>query len=221
MAYWAEAIGLDRPLEYRPSDADMKRGWELIQKAEALKPNTQRERDYLEAAEILYRPDERNYATRNHEYSERLEKTFTAYSDDTEAAVFYALSLITRADTEHPVEDSEKAIAILNPVFAQHPDHPGIAHYIIHAADTPGLAAQGLDAARQYAQIAPAAPHALHMPSHIFAQAETLAGGHSGESRIIARDTESDCRCWRRKSAVRDGISGIRIFADQGGYQGK
>ena len=67
MAYWAEAIGVYRPLEYRPSDADMKRGWELIQKAGALKANSERERDYLEAAEILYRPDERTYATRNHE----------------------------------------------------------------------------------------------------------------------------------------------------------
>lgn len=170
MAYWAQAIGLYRVLAYRQSDADMKRGWELVQKAAELKPKTQRERDYIEAAETLYRADERTYATRNHEYSKQLQKIFEAYPDDTEAAVFYALSLITWADSEHPVKDSEKAMAILNPIFAKHPDHPGIAHYIIHATDTPPLAAQGLDAARHYAQIAPAAPHALHMPSHIFAR---------------------------------------------------
>jgi hypothetical protein len=170
VAYWAQAIGLYRPLVYRPSDADMKQGWGLIRKAEELKLKTPRERDYVEAAEYLYRPDERTYETRNHEYSGQLEKVNKAYPEDTEAAVFYALSLITWADSSHPMNDSEKAIAILNPVFAKHPDHPGVAHYIIHAADTPGLASKGLDAARHYAQIAPAAPHALHMPSHIFAR---------------------------------------------------
>jgi tetratricopeptide (TPR) repeat protein len=170
MAYWGEAIGLYRPLAYLPSAADLKRGWELVQKAEQLAAKTPREQDHVEAAEILYRPDARNYVARNHEYSAQLEKIYKAYPDDTEAAVFYALSVLTFADSGHPIEDSEKTIAILNPVFAQHPDHPGVAHYIIHAADNPQLASQGLEAARHYAQIAPAAPHALHMPSHIFAR---------------------------------------------------
>jgi len=170
MADWAQAIGLYRPLAYQPSDADMQKGWELIQKADEFKPKTPREKDYVEAAMLLYRPDARSYTQRNNEYSARLEKIHTAYSEDTEAAVFYALSVLTLADSGHPIEDSEKAIAILNPIFSQHPDHPGVAHYIIHAADAPQLASQGLDAARHYAQIAPAAPHALHMPSHIFAR---------------------------------------------------
>ena len=170
MAYWAEAMALYRPLAYSPSADDMKRAWELIQKATQLNATTQRERDYLKAAEILFRPDARNYAARNHEYSAQLEKICSTYPDDTEATVFYALSLLTLADSNHPIEDDKKAIAILNPVFASHPDHPGIAHCIIHAADNPQLAAEGLSAARKYAQIAPAAPHALHMPSHIFAR---------------------------------------------------
>jgi hypothetical protein len=170
IAYWARAIGLYRPLAYLPTDADIKNGWDLVQRARQLTPKTQRERDYLKAAEILYRPDARNYATRNHEYSVAVEKISETYPDDTEAAVLYALSLLTFADSAHPIQDSEKAIAILNPIFSRQPDHPGAAHYIIHAADNPQLAQEGLAAARRYAQVAPAAPHALHMPSHIFAR---------------------------------------------------
>jgi hypothetical protein len=170
MAFWAQAIGLYRPLAYLPSDADMKRGWELVQTAEHLTVKTPRERDYLHTAEVLYRPDTRNYVTRNHDYSAELERIYTGYTDDIEAAVFYALSVLTYADSNDRVENWKKALVILNPIFAAHPNHPGVAHYIIHAADNPQLAQQGLAAARKYAQIAPQAPHALHMPSHIFAR---------------------------------------------------
>jgi tetratricopeptide (TPR) repeat protein len=170
MAYWAEAVGLYRPLAYQPGADDMKQGWELIHKADQFGAKTQRERDYLKAAEVLYRPDARDYASRNHEYSAALKKVSSDYPDDPEASVFYALSLLTLADSDHPTDDARRAIAILNVIFAAHPDHPGVAHYIIHASDDPQLAADGLVAARQYAQIAPAAPHALHMPSHIFAR---------------------------------------------------
>jgi hypothetical protein len=112
--------------------------------------------------------------------------------------VFYALSLLTWADSPNPVRDSERAIAILNPIFAEHPDHPGIAHYIIHAADTPGLAAQGLDAARHYAQIAPAAPHALHMPSHIFARLGLWQEDIKSNLASLHAAPESECATARR-----------------------
>ena len=170
MAYWAEAIGLYRPLAYAPSDADSKLGWEFIQKAKELGPKTPRERGYVKAAEVLYRPDERSYRVRNHQYSSALGQLRKSCPNDPEAAVFYALSLLTLADSEHPLANSEKAIAILNPIFQENPEHPGVAHYLIHAADSPRLAHLGLEAARRYAEIAPAAPHALHMPSHIFAR---------------------------------------------------
>lgn len=170
MAYWAEALGLYRPLAYLPADADMRRGWILVQKAIELGPKTQRERDYVQAAVALYRPDERSYSTRNHDYCAATEKLYKDYPEDREASVFYALSLLTWADSDHPTEDSEKAIAILSAVFRDNPNHPGVAHYLIHATDSPGLAEMGLEAARRYAQIAPASPHALHMPSHIFAR---------------------------------------------------
>jgi len=171
MAYWAEAIGLYRPLAYRPSDSAMEQGWTLIQKAQALHPKTQRERDYVDALAVFYRNDSRDYETRNREYSETMEKAYRQYPADDEAAVFYAMSLLTWGpDKDHPLINPEKAIEILNRVFEKNPNHPGVAHYLIHAADSPQLAPLGLAAARRYAQIAPAAPHALHMPSHIFAR---------------------------------------------------
>jgi hypothetical protein len=144
---------------------------ELIQKAKSLDFKTQRERDYLEAAALLYRPDGGTFSERNHQYSEAVEKVHEDYPNDPEASVSYTLSLLTRADSEHAISDAEKAIAILNPLFRENPDHPGVAHDLIDAADSPQLAHMGLEAARRYAQIAPASPHALHMPSHIFENA--------------------------------------------------
>jgi tetratricopeptide (TPR) repeat protein len=171
MAYWAKAIGLYRPLVYRPTDSDMKQGWALVQKAQAMHPKTARERDYIDALAVFYRNDDRDYETRTRQYSEAMERVYEQYSDDHEAAVFYSLSLLTwEPDHDHPLDNEKKAIAILNRVFEQNPNHPGAAHYLIHATDAPHLAPLGLEAARRYAQIAPAAPHALHMPSHIFAR---------------------------------------------------
>jgi tetratricopeptide (TPR) repeat protein len=171
MAYWAEAIGLYRPLAYRPSDSDMKQGWTLVQKAQTLNAKTQREHDYIDSAAIFYRSDSRDYEARSRQYSEAMEKLYRQYPADMEAAVFYAVSLLTWSpDKDHPLTNPQKAIEILNPVFERNPNHPGVAHYLIHAADIPQLAPLGLAAARRYAQIAPAAPHALHMPSHIFAR---------------------------------------------------
>jgi tetratricopeptide (TPR) repeat protein len=171
MAYWAAAIGLYRPLAYRPSQSDMTQGLMLTQKAEALHASTQRERDYIDALAVYYRNDNRSYEVRNREYSEAMEKVYRQNPGDTEAAVFYALALLTwEPDKDHPLSNAKQAIEILNVVFEKNPNHPGVAHYLIHASDSPQLAPSGLAAAHRYAQIAPAAPHALHMPSHIFAR---------------------------------------------------
>ena len=94
MAYWGGAIGLYPPLAYRPTDPDMEQGWEMIQKAQTLGPKTQRERDYLDALAVFYRSDDRDYDTRNRQYSAALEKVYKDYPTDQEAAVFYALSLL-------------------------------------------------------------------------------------------------------------------------------
>ena len=173
MAPWAQAIGLYRPLAYLPSDEDNRNAWSLLQKAKSLQPKTPREKDYIAAAEAIFDPTVPKFDDRNNHYSEALKRLHATYPDDTEASVFYALSLITLSDNNHTNRQqahNEEAISILNPIFEQHPDHPGIAHYLIHASDSPQLASRGLAAARRYAQIAPASPHALHMPSHIFAR---------------------------------------------------
>jgi tetratricopeptide (TPR) repeat protein len=100
-----------------------------------------------------------------------MKKVYETYPDDHEAAVFYALSLLASAPhLDTTFANRKQAAAILEKLFAIEPDHPGVAHYLIHAYDKPQLAPLGLPAARRYAQVAPAAPHALHMPSHIFAR---------------------------------------------------
>ncbi len=172
MAYWGQAMSLYHQLWSRPDAADLKRGWNLLRKARAIGARTQRERDYIEALSAFYR----KYGKVDHEkratsYAQAMEKVSQKYPEDGEAAVFYALSLLASApDHDTTLENPKKAIAILNKLFEQEPDHPGVAHYLIHAADNPQLAELGLPAARRYAEVAPASPHAVHMPSHIFAR---------------------------------------------------
>jgi hypothetical protein len=104
-------------------------------------------------------------------YSDAMGRLYQQYPTDVEAGAFYALSLLAAAPPKDTTHDSEKkAVAILNTLFQQQPDHPGLAHYIIHACDSPDMAPLGLDAARRYAAIAPSSAHAVHMPSHIFAR---------------------------------------------------
>jgi tetratricopeptide (TPR) repeat protein len=171
MAHWGEAMSLLRQLVSRPEESDLKRGWELIQRAQAIGAKTQRERDYIEALAFFYRDYEKlDFEKRVEAYSRAMEKVHEEYPKDQQAAVFYALSLLTWSTDSDPLTNPKKAIAILNQVFEANPNDPGAAHYLIHAADAPQLAQLGLTAARRYAQIAPGAPHALHMPSHIFAR---------------------------------------------------
>src|SRR6185369_9573770 len=171
MIYWGEAMSLLRQLVSRPEDADLKRGSELVRTAKAADTKTQRESDYISALALFYRDyDKTAYEQRMEAYSRAMEKVYQRYPKDQQAAVFYALSLLTWDVDHDPLANPKQAIAILNHVFKENPNDPGAAHYLIHASDAPQLAQLGLLAARRYAQIAPAAPHALHMPSHIFAR---------------------------------------------------
>jgi tetratricopeptide (TPR) repeat protein len=172
IAYWGEAMSLFHQLWSRPEESDLKEGWDLIRKGQAIGAKTQRERDYIDGLAIFYRDyDKVDHEQRCMAYSHAMEKVYHSYPKDNEAAVFYALSLLTWApDANTALNNAKQAIAILNRLFAADPDDPGVAHYLIHAADDPRLAQLGLPAARRYAQIAPASPHALHMPSHIFAR---------------------------------------------------
>lgn len=170
MAYWGMAMTHYHAIWEAPGPADLRQGWEAAEKAKAVGAKTQRERDYLAAIETFYRDFTRlDHRTRALAYETAMEQLQAKYPDDREAAIFYALAL--RADA--PAEDrtyanQKKAGAILEKIFPGQPEHPGIAHYLIHCYDYPGLAERGLEAARRYAQIAPDSPHALHMPSHIF-----------------------------------------------------
>ncbi|HUI41014.1 MAG TPA: hypothetical protein VL523_03490 [Terriglobia bacterium] len=170
IAYWGQAMTLWHGLWERPQAASLATGHDEVQKAESLKAKTAREREYIAAAAAFYQDDSKlEYAARAMAYSKAMGQVHQHYLEDGDAAAFYALSLIDLpAHGAADLANRENAIAILNTLFAAEPDHPGAAHYLIHACDTPELASQGLDAARRYAKIAPDSAHALHMPSHIF-----------------------------------------------------
>jgi tetratricopeptide (TPR) repeat protein len=169
IAYWGRAMALYHQLWDFPGATTLKDGHGYAAQAAKLDAKTDRERDYIAAAAAFYQDDGKlSHTDRVKAYVSAMEKLHRDFPDDTEGAAFYALSLVSLADHEDELANRKKAIAILDPLFAQHPDNPGVAHYLIHAADTPELAPQGLEAARHYAQIAPDSSHALHMPSHIF-----------------------------------------------------
>jgi hypothetical protein len=138
--------------------------------ARAANPKTARERAYVEAVSRLY-TDTANTDQRSRvqAYESAMAAVSAAYPDDTEAAIFYALALAAAADPADKTYARQlKAGAILESLYVQYPDHPGLAHYIIHAYDVPPLAARAAGAALHYSEIAPSTPHALHMPSHTF-----------------------------------------------------
>lgn len=169
IAYWGEAMSLYHQLWSRPSEADLKRAHELLARAQSIKAKTQRERDYIDALVIFYRDaDKVDHKQRADAYSLAMHKVYASYPTDHEAAVFYALSLLGSGSDDTAVQHEKEAISILNKLFSEEPDHPGVAHYLIHACDNPQFAQQGLAAARKYASIASSSPHAVHMPSHIF-----------------------------------------------------
>ncbi len=145
-------------------------GANAIARAEATGFKTERERAYVMAVKRLY-DDAANVSERKRTvaYEEAMVRLAASYPDDIEARIFYALAIDQDVDpTDKTFAQRMKAGAILEEEFAKQPDHPGIAHYIIHNYDVPPLASRSLIAARHYAEIAPAAPHALHMPSHTF-----------------------------------------------------
>ena len=128
-----------------------------------------REKAYIEALAAYYREDGNDTAAHSHEFEQKMGEVQAAYPDDSEAAIFHALSLsITAPKTDKTFANQRQCGEILEPIFKKQPHHPGVAHYIIHCYDNPVLAEKGLTAARMYAKIAPASAHANHMPSHLF-----------------------------------------------------
>jgi hypothetical protein len=171
MAHWGTAMSIWHQLWNHPDAATINRGQAEIKLAKSLHPKTSRERDYIAAMESFYRGKTREYHDRANTYSKAMETAYQQNPDDREAAAFYALSLLaSEPDNDTTFANRKLAAAVLEKLFAVEPDHPGVAHYLIHSYDKPQLAQLGLPAALRYAKIAPSAPHALHMPSHIFAR---------------------------------------------------
>ena len=172
IAYWGIAMSLQQnPLTGQEPNANATKDALMgLDRAKAIGAKTQRERDYLAAVDLIYRDaDNIDFRARRLAYEKAMAALSQRYPEDTEAAIFYALSLdMTASLTDKTYANQLKAAAILEKVLLQQPEHPGVAHYLIHSYDYPTIAERGLPAARIYAQIAPNNPHALHMPSHIF-----------------------------------------------------
>ena len=170
MGYWGIAMSHWYPLWFPPSPAALKAGAEAVEKAVAAGPKTEREKDYIVAIAAFYRDsDKLDHRTRAVAYEKAMEQVYLRYPEDREAAAFYGLALNASAlPTDKTYANQRKAAEILNKVWAEQPNHPGVVHYLIHSDDSPQFAEAGLDAAICYSKIAPDVPHALHMPSHIF-----------------------------------------------------
>jgi hypothetical protein len=170
IAYWGIALGLVDNPHFGPPAPNLPLGLAAIQAAKATGAKTQRERDYIDALALLYVDyDKTTRAARIQSYLKAMEELAARYPDDDEAQILYAITLnVAASPSDKTYAYQLKGAAILEPIFKRQPRHPGVAHYLIHLYDYPVIAEKGLDAARRYAEIAPAAPHALHMPSHIF-----------------------------------------------------
>ncbi|HEY3129583.1 MAG TPA: tetratricopeptide repeat protein [Acidobacteriota bacterium] len=170
MAYWGFAMSLYHPVWVPPDPSELKRGWNAIERAKLIGGKTEREKEYIAAVDVFFRDsDKLDHRTRALAYEKAMERLYRRYPNDREAAVFYSLALLgTALPSDKTYNKQKKAADILNSVLVEAPEHPGVAHYIIHSYDYPQLASLALPAARTYANLAPSSPHALHMPSHIF-----------------------------------------------------
>ena len=174
MAWWGVAFTHAHPILSSPTDSDIAAGMAALVRADVARTKSPREAAYIAALQELYtgiRSDPTSQQSHAARYAQMMGSIAREFPADIEAQAFYGLALIAAA----PPDDTslvwqKRAIHALSPAFKANPDHPGFAHYLIHATDNPQMASQGLQAARAYASIAPDAPHARHMPAHIFAR---------------------------------------------------
>src|ERR1700754_2758948 len=170
IAYWAIALSLLWNPHTAPPAKNLADGAAAIAMGKSVGAKTQRERDYIDALGAMYADyDKVDHRTRMLAYAKAMEQLAARYPDDDEAQIYYALALNTSASpADKTYANQLKGAAILEAIAKRQPDHPGVAHYLIHLYDYPAIADKGIEAARRYAKIAPAASHAQHMPSHIF-----------------------------------------------------
>jgi hypothetical protein len=193
IAYWGAAMTYNHPFWDPPSQTDETVAWALVQKGLSAPKASPRERLYLGAVAALYKNAGAGAKpVRDQNYRDAMAAAYAQYPDD-ETALFYGLSILGAIpEGSKGFEQQEQAAKLFEAVYARHPDHPGVLHYLIHAYDDPVHAQQGLKAARAYAQAAPAVPHALHMPSHIFTRlgywdesaASNLKGWEASETDV-------------------------------------
>ncbi len=171
MAHWGIAMTLFQPLwPERPGPEALQRGWEEVRRAQELGTGTDRETDLVSAAEAFFRdPESAEWWTRIHRWSEAMNRAYAARPDDIEMAALYALSQLAAGQVAPDrMAHHSRAAEVLLEVYKREPTHPGAIHYTIHANDVDTRAGRSLDVVRSYGEIAPAVPHALHMPTHIF-----------------------------------------------------
>jgi hypothetical protein len=200
MAYWGVAMCNYHPLWTAPSEAELRKGSKAIEIAQSITNISKREAGYIDAIASFYKDwDKINNTTRCILFEKGMEKLYKQYPNDKEAAIFYTLSLDAAADPADKFFKNQKlAGSILNALYAKDPNHPGIAHYIIHTYDYPELAILALPVARKYASIAPSSSHALHMPSHIFTRLGLW--DECIQSNLIAT---SSARCYAEAAGIK------------------
>ena len=223
MAHWGVAMSVFHQIWDRPDEAAKALGWRELEAAKAHPPKTAREREYIAALADFYRPAAKDYQARIDAYSAAMGRLYAAHPDDVDAGAFYALSLLAaESPTDTSLQQERKAMAVLTPLWARYPDHPGIVHYIIHACDNPPLAPEGLAAARAYGKVAPSGPHAVHMPGHIFARLglwdEDIAANTA--SVEASRAAEAHHESGWMDQFHSDDFLGIRLSSKRTGSQG-
>jgi hypothetical protein len=198
IAYWGIALSLLWNPHTAPPVKNLAEGAAALAKAKEIGAKTERERDYIAALSAMYADYQTvDHRTRVLNYMQAMEQLTTKYPSDDEAQILYAIALnVGASPTDKTYANQLKGAAILENIWQRQPDHPGIPHYLIHLYDTPALAEKGIPAARRYAQVAPDAPHALHMPSHIFTRvgywgdsiASNAASAHAAHDSKEAAD---------------------------------
>ena len=195
MAHWGTALSLLWNPHVPPPAKNLAEGAAALAQAKSVGAKTQRERDYIDALSAMYANyDQVDHRTRMQAYAKAMEQLAQRYPNDDEAQIYYALALNTSASpADKSYANQLKGAAILEPIAKSQPQHPGVAHYLIHLYDYPPIAEKGLDAARRYANVAPASPHAQHMPSHIFTRVgywKESISSNVESSRVARADRE-------------------------------
>src|SRR5260370_34809842 len=195
MAHWGIAMSLFHQIWDRPDEHGMARGWTEMQAARSHPAKTALEREDIAALSGFFSPAKRDYQPRSHDYAAAVARLYRHYPRDIDAGTFYALALLAaEAPDDTSLTQEHKAMAVLNPLFVKHPPHPAMVHSIIHACDTPSLAPDGLAAAKHYGEIAPSAPHAVHMPGHIFARLGLWQADIDANRASVAASRAADAR---------------------------